>query len=292
MRSGAIVTPPPAPPSKPPEPAPGTERLNPADGLTFVYIPAGQFQMGCSGEAECLSDEKPVRQVRITRPFWMGQTEVTVGAWKKLYGKPPSWSSVWPVFGKDVDYNPGWANDRLPVIGPQWSEAHAFCEATGGRLPTEAEWEYAARATTTGSRYDSNLDRIARYGDNSGRGALDTDALWKRDPKAESYAAKLRENGNAPHAVGLKLPNPWNLKDILGNLWEWTQDWYGNDHYAEANRANDNIDPAGPKSGQYRVVRGGSWDSNASLVRVSNRSWFQPVYRFNVDGFRCVRDSL
>jgi formylglycine-generating enzyme required for sulfatase activity len=114
-------------------PAPGTVKTNPKDGLKYVWIPPGTFTMGCSsGDTECANDEKPPHKVTITKGFWMGQTEVTVGAYKRfvrLTGRkmPP-------------DPNANWADDRLPVVSTDWNEAKVYCAWAGGRLPTEAEW--------------------------------------------------------------------------------------------------------------------------------------------------------
>jgi formylglycine-generating enzyme required for sulfatase activity len=159
------------------QPASG-KRVNPKDGLTYVWIPSGQFTMGCSpGDTECYDDETPRRQ-NIAKGFWLGESEVTQAAYRKVTGKSPS---------------PGQGPDR-PVDNVDWSQSVSYCRAIGGRLPTEAEWEYAARAGTTGARY-GELDRIAWTNANS---------------------------GDNPHDVKQKEPNAWGLYDMLGNLWEWT----------------------------------------------------------------------
>jgi formylglycine-generating enzyme required for sulfatase activity len=158
-------------------------RINPADGLTYVYISPGKFTMGCSpGDIYCESDEKPHPE-SIVDGFWLGQTEVTQAAWKKAnHGANPS----------------HFKGDDLPVESVTWNDAAAFCKAVGGRLPTEMEWEYAARAETTGAQYGEVTD-IAWY---SGNSAGET------------------------HPVGRKKANGFGLYDMLGNVWEWTADNY------------------------------------------------------------------
>ena len=164
--------------------APGTKKVNSKDGLTYVWIPPGKFQMGCSpGDAECFDNERPAHEVTITKGFWLGQTSVTQQAYRRVTGKNPA--------------NHKGAN--LPVEEVDWNEAQAYCKAIGGRLPTEAEWEYAARAGSTGVRY-GNLDEIAWYDENS---------------------------GNQSHEVGQKAPNAFGLYDMLGNTWQWVADWNG-----------------------------------------------------------------
>jgi len=164
-------------------PAAGQKWKNPIDGLTYVWIPPGKFRMGCSpGDDECNDDEKPPREVQIENGFWLGQTEVTQAAWKKIMKDNPS----------------QFQGDQLPVESVDRNQANAYCKAVGGRLPTEKEWEYAARGGTTSARY-GELDAVAWYDSNS---------------------------GGTTHPVGLKQPNAFGLYDMLGNVWEWTADNY------------------------------------------------------------------
>ena len=266
---GRPVVPPPAPVERGPKA--GDTRVNAKDGLTYVWIPPGRFVMGCSpGDNECDSDEaKPQRETSIPRPLWMGQTSVTVGAWKRY--RAATNAAALPVkdgLGRKLNEEAG--DDRLPAVAMTWDEAKKYCSWSwnGGRLPTEAEWEYAARAGTTGARYAA-LDDIAWYGDNSGRRRIDSTALWKADSK--SYFQKLFDNGNGPRPVQGKLSNAWNLYDMLGNVWQWMDDWYDSDK-------------------KYKSLRGGSWNSNPVLVRVSFRYGFVPEVRSYLIGFRCVGD--
>jgi formylglycine-generating enzyme required for sulfatase activity len=262
---------PPAPVSQPvvlpPEPVAGKTMVNPKDGLTYVWIAPGSFLMGCSpGDTECDTDEKPARRVSIAKGFWIGQTPATVGAWKK-YRSAMSLSALPGAddLGRKLNENAG--DDRLPAVALTWDEAKSYCEWGGGRLPTEPEWEYAARAGSTAARY-GNLDDIAWYGDNSGTKRIDSLALWNADSKG--YLKKLFDNGNGPKPVGLKRPNAWSLYDTLGNVWEWTADWY--------------------EEGKTRSLRGGSWVSVPRDMRVSVRYGDRPGNRGGVVGVRCVRE--
>ncbi len=164
---------------------------------------------------------------------------MTQQAYSRVTGHNPSY------FRKDAG---------LPVEQVKWDDARAYCVAIGGRLPTEAEWEYAARAGSTGARY-GNLDDIAWYSGNS---------------------------GNTTHGVGQKLANAFGLYDMLGNVWQWVADWYGS--YSPSAQS----DPSGAESGQDRALRGGSWVYPARLVRVSYRNLLAPALPVSFGGFRCV----
>ncbi|MGC2210277.1 MAG: formylglycine-generating enzyme family protein [Candidatus Korobacteraceae bacterium] len=173
-------------PADPSTPA-GTTMVNPNDGLTYVWIPAGKFMMGCSpGDTNCDYNETP-HEVTLDHGFWMGQTLVTQGAYKHVTGENPSF------------YKHG---EQYPVEKVDYIDAYGYCVAVGMRLPSEAEWEYAARANTTGARYSDDLDSIAWYKDNS--------------------------MGHS-HPVAEKKPNGFGLYDMLGNMWEWTTDRSGTD---------------------------------------------------------------
>jgi formylglycine-generating enzyme required for sulfatase activity len=271
----------PAPPTLPPAgPRPGDVKVDSKDGLKYVWIPPGKFMMGCSpGDSECDDDEKPAHEATITRGFWMGQTAVTVGAWRRYAqaaGKamPPEKLGGWTL-------NAAAGNDSLPVVGVTWDEASGYCGWAGMRLPTEAEWELAARAGTTGARYGS-LDEVAWYADNSGRQRIDSIAIWDTD--RQNYIQRLRDNGSGPKPVGQKQPNAYGLYDMLGNVWQWTADWYGGKYYEASEKQN----PAGPPGGTLRTLRGGSWYFNPRVVRVSRRVRNIPGGRGLNVGVRCV----
>ncbi len=168
----------------------------------------------------------------------------------------------------------------MPMVDVTWNDAQAYCGWAGGRLPTEAEWEYSARAGNTASRY-GDLDRFAWYGDNSGRKHLHSQRIF--DDDQAHYEKRLNENGNGMHEVCQKRANGFGLYDILGNVWEWVNDWYDETYYQNS----PSQDPPGPTSGQLRVLRGGSWSSIHRIVRVSSRLRVKPGGRDDNLGFRC-----
>jgi formylglycine-generating enzyme required for sulfatase activity len=219
----------------------GEPRVNPKDGLTYLWIPPGKFLMGCSpGDRDCVRDEKPAHQVTLTSGFWLSQTLVTQQAWQRVTGQNPS----------------QFKGANLPVENVDWNEAKAYCAAVGGRLPTEAEWEYAARAHATGARY-GKLDDIAWHFGNS---------------------------GSTTHEVGRKPANDFSLYDMLGNVWQWVADWYG------IYPSGDQSDPSGAGTGQFRVLRGGSWYFDSKYVRASSRDKNEPGSHSNDIGLRCAAD--
>ena len=213
------------------------------NGVSFTMKPVegGYFQMGSN-----YGSEKPVHSVSVSS-FYMGETEVTQALWEAVMGSYPS----------------GFEGDDLPVEKVSWDDCQEFVQKlsqlTGRtfRLPTEAEWEYAAR----GGKYHSGY----KYA-----GSNDI-----------NYVAWCFSNsGSKTHAVATKQPNALGLYDMSGNAWEWCSDWYGS--YSGSAQAN----PTGPSSGSYRVIRGGSWLSDARYCRVSARENNTPYYRYDFIGFR------
>jgi formylglycine-generating enzyme required for sulfatase activity len=262
----------------------GASRENPRDGLSYVWIPPGTFTQGCSpGDAMCGADEMPAHSVTISKGFWLGKSEVTVAAFKRYASVTGKVMPLEPVIvGKN--HNPGWAFGNYPMVAVAWEEARAFCTWAGGRLPTEAEWEYAGRAGSPNARYDI-LEDIAWFGDNSGRGPIDSGRIAQEE--IAKYDERLAANGNTNHPVEQKRPNAFGLYDMLGSVWEWVSDWYGDTYYA----SSPGRDPEGPSSGTTRVERGGSWQSIPLNLRVSRRASLNPAVRWTDVGMRCALDT-
>ena len=228
-------------------------RLNPPDGQPYVWIPPGVFRMGCSpGDQECFDEEKPRHTVAITRGLWIQQTEMTRAGYRRF-----AQAANLPM-ASAPDYLT--QDDTYPVVLVTWDEAVACCRWAGGRLPTEAEWEYAARAGATG-RYYGKLPAVAWYWNNT---------HFSTQP------------------VGLKPANAFGLHDVLGNVLEWVADRYAEGYYV----SSEGRDPRGPSGGRYRVARGGSWVRSPPEVRLSVRWGFDPASRYADLGFRCVREAF
>jgi formylglycine-generating enzyme required for sulfatase activity len=266
----------------------GEIRINPDDRQKYLWIPPGTFMMGCSpGDSDCESDAEPAHRVTITQGFWLGQTVVTVGAYKRFvvttgWQMPPE-----PMNGIGRPLNPEWRDQATPIVDVSWDDAQAYCRWAGGRLPTEAEWEYAARAGSTVPRY-GNLDEIAWYADNSGRLHFDSAGIWKQDlidnSKPGAFEERLNRNGNRMHDVALKRANGFGLYDMLGNVYEWVNDWNGEEYY----ETSPSQDPKGPASGDERGLRGAAWDDIPASVNVARRFANRPTNKFNTYGFRCA----
>jgi len=220
------------------------KKQRPDIGIDFVLVKGGSFKMGDTfGDGE--DDEKPVHTVTVS-DFYMGKTEVTVGQFRKFVSaagyrteaEKDGWSWIWT--GSDWEKKdginwkkPGFSQtDSHPVVCVSWNDALAFCKWAGCRLPTEADWEYAARGGIKGMNYkysgSNDLEEVGWYSKNSGK---------------------------KTHPVGQKKANELGLYDMSGNVWEWCSDWYEKDYYQNSPRNN----PKGPDSGKYRVLRGGSW---------------------------------
>jgi formylglycine-generating enzyme required for sulfatase activity len=228
-----------------------------SSGIEMLLIPGDTFTMGCSASNTygCNSDETN-HQVTLSKAFYLGNTEVTQAQWQAKMDSNPSTFS---------------GNANNPIENVSWNDIASFNTATGLRLPSEAEWEYACRGGTTtafhsmpgypnGTNDDSLLGNIAWYSDNNS------------------------PFGTKP--VAGKAANAFGMYDMSGNVWEWCDDWYGS--YAAGNAT----DPTGPSSGSYRVLRGGVWFANSNYCRSSFRTSDVPVNRGNYAGFRAARTAF
>lgn len=232
----------------------------------IVEVPAGDFLMGSTNaNVSGDRDEKPQHKVYLDA-FLMDRTEVTNAMYAKCVAagacKAPSniSSSTRSKYYDDTQY----AN--YPVIYVSWDAAQAYCKWAGGRLPTEAEWEKAARGPSTGS------------GD--GR----TFPWGNERPDAQRSNFDGNVGDTTPVGAYPAGASPYGALDMAGNVWEWVADWY--QYYASASARN----PQGPSSGQYRVLRGGSWDDDWGFVRAANREWWSgPNDGVFYIGFRCAR---
>ncbi|NLH93406.1 MAG: formylglycine-generating enzyme family protein [Candidatus Cloacimonetes bacterium] len=232
----------------------------------MVFVEGGSFQMG-SNDGD--SDEKPAHQVRVSS-FWIGKYEVTQKEWKEVMGSNPSY----------------WKDDKLPVEQISWYDAVDYCNkrslkeglrpcysgsgnsitcdwnANGYRLPTEAEWEYAA------------LGGVKRKGYKYSGSSIISSVAW--------YDGN---SGNKTHEVGTKAANELGIYDMSGNVWEWCWNWYDSAYYT----LSPDLDPRGAGLGSYRSLRGGSWYFKDSYCRISNRNGSDPDFRSFNHGFRVVR---
>ena len=232
-----------------PEPEDFTETVS----FDMVYVQGGTFQMGATSEQgwDFWGGEKPVHEVTLS-DYYIGKYEVTQGLWKAVMGENPSYFDE--------------AGDDYPVENVSWNDVQEFIaklnELTGRKyvLPTEAQWEYAARGgvKTQGYKYSGSND-------------IEEVAWCAGD-----------WNTGSTHPVGTKKANELGIYDMSGNVWEWCQDWY-DDYGSEAQTS-----PAGPETGSNRVLRGGGWNNDARFCRVSSRGSYDPSCRRNAGGFRLV----
>ena len=249
--------------------------------VAMRWCPPGTFMMGSPEEEVGRHNHETRHQVTLTRGFWMAEIPCTQAVYEAVMGANPA----------------RFSDPHRPVEQVSWHDAQAFLQKMNEqrpsldlRLPTEAEWEYACRAGTSKATYAGNLeivgerdapvlDEIAWYGGNSG---LDYD-LEEAHDTSEWSETQYPTSRAGTRRTGTRRANPWGLKDMLGNVWEWCQD------YGAPLGANPVVDPRGPIEGSDRVFRGGSWDNRAQLVRAACRFWNVPSYRDDVLGFRFVR---
>ncbi len=300
----APTAPPAPPPTAPPaNPTLGDAWTRPADGMTMLYVPAGQFQMGsddaqleeavrlCEAYGGCgaglFVHEQPPHSVTLDG-FWIDQTEVSnaqFAAFLNQRGHQTEGGVPWLELAdercliEEVDGQfqpkPGYAEH--PVLKLSWHGAAAYCQWAGARLPTEAEWEYAARGEA-GSVYP--------WGDQFDPARLNfcdanCDYDWSQAERDDGYE-RTAPVGSFPAGAS------WcGALDLAGNVWEWTGDWYDAEYYEQSPEQN----PSGPEGGEARVLRGGAWFDAALFMRGAYRAWDEPDNRSTVTGFRCVKSG-
>jgi len=295
-------------------------------GMKLVLIPEGEFVMGSSETTDALAaaypeysrerlldikDESPAHKVQITRPFYFGKHEVTVGQFRSylaLSGAvPESISDQTGGYGYNLAYDPkkskrgdafegrdpkySWKDtgfpqgDDHPVLNVTWNDADRMCkwlskqEGKKYRLPTEAEWEYVCRAGSQ-TRYHNGQDpealtQIANTFD------VDCEANW---PEWKQFALAKPDGFAFTAPVGSFAPNAFGVYDMHGNVWEWCSDWHGDTYYAESPLQ----DPTGPKEGSVRIRRGGSWHTWSFYARSTYRNWNDEATRYTLVGIRLM----
>ena len=240
----------------------GATRVSAIDGMVSVYVPAGAFRMGSTeDDASALPYERPQRDV-ILDAFWIDRTEVSNAQYALCLAAGRCRPLNSPNSGTRLGYFTDPAYQDYPVIRVSWDDARRYCQWAGGRLPTEAEWEKAARGVEA-RRFPWGDDRPAPSRANFDRLVGDTAAV-------DDY----------PEGA-----SPYGALNMAGNVREWVSDWFQSDYYRDAARVN----PTGPATGQFRVLRGGSWLSPVVEIRAARRTFAQPTNRDNATGFRCVR---
>ena len=244
---------------------PGKDELRPnrTDRQEYVWIPAGTFSMGCvPSDKRCHPEEQPRHAVTITKGFWLGRTEVEINAYQRYVELDPKNRKMpaGPLWDKK------WNRTNHPITGVSWNNAKSYCEWAGGRLPTEAEWEYAARAGSSDEIYPLNDEN-------------------SRD-KANFAGTKKNDRFEATAPVRSFDANQFGLFDMAGNVWEWTQDWFDPNYFKESPAK----DPLGPASGKEHTVRGGSHNSDPrEHLRISYRQGISNSS--NTVGFRCALED-
>lgn len=229
-------------------------RISPMDGAEMVWIPEGEFKMG-SNEVISFNPEQPAHQVFLDG-YWIYKNVVTVAQYKKFCEKTQHTLPEAPKWG--------WKDDH-PVVSVMWKEAKAYCEWVGGQLPTEAQWEKAARGTD-GRRFP--------WGD-----------TWDAECAQSSKIRPGSVGGTAPAGSHTKGASPYGVLDMAGNVFQWCSDWYDAKYYEHSPPKN----PTGPETGMERVIRGGGWNVHIqNFFRTSMRFRYEPDISGHNGGFRCV----
>jgi len=247
----------------------GDVRVNKKDGQKYIWIQPGTFTMGCiPNDTECGAFAKPAHRVTITRGFWMAETPVTVAAYRAFA------QATHRDMPKAPKFNPEWSHPDHPIVEVSWDDAVAYSTWAGARLPTEAEWEYAARGGARDTVFpwgnDASHD-LANFGQGTGgadeQGAIEGKDQWLYTSPVASFP-----------------PNRWNLYDMAGNVSQWCADWYSPSYYSKSPEK----DPQGPETGTLRIVRGGSWKSPGRFLHTSFRGARAQAEHGLTSGFRCV----
>lgn len=280
-------------------------------GIKMMWVEPGTFSMGSPDtEAGRKPDESPVTKVTLTKGYWLGQTELTIGQWKAVTGESLRDHVIKMLHDETIydfgtqqkklrefmNFNPddpdrimANENDSLPMYFVSWDDAMDFCkqltiqEKAKDRLPdgyiytlpTEAQWEYACRAGTTDATFNGPVVMTGRVAP-----VLDSIAWYGGNNAVNYHGKKLGNSGAGPRNAGEKRPNAWGLQDMPGNIWEWCRDWYGSYPGGMV------VDPSGPASGTARINRGGSWGSGANDSRSANRAKNPQPEKSAYRGFR------
>lgn len=257
-----------------------------ADGATMILIPAGEFQMGSDGVT---SDEKPVHAVYLDA-FYIDQHEVTNRQYRQFVEatghREPEGYTLLANGNWRYGFKP-WSDENFngadqPVVCVTWEDAKAYCDWAGKRLPTEAEWEKAARDGLVEGKYVWG----EAWPPSSGAGNFADETFRSAFPN-ELFIADYADRYIYTSPVGSFDPNGYGLYDMAGNVWEWCADWLDGGYYKTSPGRN----PTGPGSGSYRVFRGGSWLSDPNNLLVALRQGGKPAGPYSDGGFRCVSEE-
>jgi len=256
---------------------PGRELEWEKDGAVMVKVPAGDFLMGSKEDAPDANDNEHPQHTVYVSEFWIDKTEVTNAQYRKCLQTGTCRAPTTCDWGGATYFDSSKADH--PVVCVSWQDASTYCQWAGKRLPTEAEWEKAARGAD-GRKYPWGDDFDCWRGNFDDETEFDSSVV----PGGEGCDGYVM---TAPAGGFPSGGSPYGVLDMAGNVWEWCQDWYDADYYA----SSPNHDPQGPSSEDQRVVRGGSWNLGERLVRTAYRNWYDPDSRINFIGFRCVSQS-